>query len=134
MAKQVIPKEIKKNVSEIITKYNAATYKNNESLKYIADFRGKYLDLKRMEGDFTSEIARLTFNGKMDNWDFAIFKHSSDKYDPDETFFPGAKYVDGTIEGALKAGHEAYPPNWSPSEKDMLDLFTLLASAYKQKK
>lgn len=29
-------------------------------------------------------------------------------YDPYECFFPGEEHVDGTIEGALKAGMEAY--------------------------
>ena len=45
----------------------------------------------------------------MKKWGFAIFKWSSDKYDPDEWFFPGVEYVDGTIEGAIKATLEAYP-------------------------
>ena len=47
--------------------------------------------------------------GKMDNREFAIFKWSSERYDPEEWFFPGSEYVDGTIEGAMKAGIEAYP-------------------------
>lgn len=45
----------------------------------------------------------------MTKWEFAIFKYSSEAYDPEEWFFPGRDYVDGTIEGALKAGIEAYP-------------------------
>jgi hypothetical protein len=46
----------------------------------------------------------------MDDWEFAIYKYSSERYDPDEWFFPGVGLVDGTIEGAMKAGLEAYPP------------------------
>ena len=45
----------------------------------------------------------------MDGWEFAIYKHSSERYDPDEWFFPGAGNVDGTVEGAMEAGLEAYP-------------------------
>lgn len=45
----------------------------------------------------------------MDNWEFAIFKHSDERYDAEEWFFPGAGWMDGTIEGAMKAGLEAYP-------------------------
>jgi hypothetical protein len=30
-------------------------------------------------------------------------------YDSKEWFFPGSQDVDGTIEGALRAGREAYP-------------------------
>jgi hypothetical protein len=46
---------------------------------------------------------------KMDNWDFAIYRHSRNLYDSDEWMFPGAGHVNGTIEGAMKAGMEAYP-------------------------
>ena len=45
----------------------------------------------------------------MKDWEFAIFKWSSEEYDSDEWFFPGSQFVDGTIEGAMKAGLEAYP-------------------------
>jgi hypothetical protein len=45
----------------------------------------------------------------MKNWVFAIFKWSREQYDLDEWFFPGVQHVDGTIEGAMKAGMEAYP-------------------------
>ena len=44
----------------------------------------------------------------MDNWGFAIYKFSVDRYDPEEWFFPGANEVDGTITGAMKAGMIAY--------------------------
>ncbi len=66
-----------------------------------------YLD--RSDYGNQGQICRLTYNGKMDNWDFAIFRWSSEKYDPEESFFPGFNHVDGTIEGAMKAGLEAYP-------------------------
>jgi hypothetical protein len=45
----------------------------------------------------------------MDKWEFAIFKWSSEKYAPNEWMFPGSEFVDGTIEGAMRAGLEAYP-------------------------
>ena len=41
--------------------------------------------------------------------DFAIFKHSTEKYDADEMFFSGVNLLDGTIEGAMKACLKAYP-------------------------
>jgi hypothetical protein len=52
----------------------------------------------------------LDFHGGMDDWKFAIYRYSRDRYDPDEWFFPGAELVDGTVQGAMKAGMEAYPP------------------------
>ena len=54
-------------------------------------------------------MARLEYLGKIDEWDFAIFKWSTEAYDPEEWFFPGAELVDGTIEGAMMAGLEGYP-------------------------
>ena len=45
----------------------------------------------------------------MAEWDFAIYRYSKERYDPDEWFFPGAELVNGTVEGALRAGMEAYP-------------------------
>ena len=45
----------------------------------------------------------------MDNWDFAVFKYSREFYDSEEWMFPGAEELDGTIEGAFRAGQEFYP-------------------------
>ena len=56
-----------------------------------------------------SPVARLTYTGDMKKWEFAIFKWTRERYDPDEWFFPGSNLFDGTIEGAMKAGLEAYP-------------------------
>jgi len=67
------------------------------------------LYLKRNEYHTISPIGRLTYSGDMEDWDFAIYKWSSEKYDPDEFLFPGREHLNGTIEGALKAGMEAYP-------------------------
>ena len=66
-----------------------------------------YLD--RREYSAHSQICRLTYRGDPDDWKFAIFKYSSERYDPDEWFFPGAGDVDGTVEGAMRAGLAAYP-------------------------
>ncbi len=53
--------------------------------------------------------ARLEYTGNTDHWGLAIFKYRDERYDAEEWFFPGAGYVDGTLEGAMKAGLEAYP-------------------------
>lgn len=47
--------------------------------------------------------------------------------------FPGVQHANGTIEGALKAGHEAYPPTWSPSETDLLSFFEQILGNKKSK-
>jgi len=54
-------------------------------------------------------IARLTYTGSTDGCEFAIYKYSDERYDADDWLFPGAGYVDGTLEGAMRAGLEAYP-------------------------
>jgi hypothetical protein len=54
-------------------------------------------------------ICRLKYTGDMHDWEFAIYKYSSGRYNPEEWLFPGSGFVDGTIEGAMKAGMEAYP-------------------------
>ena len=110
MAKTSIPKETQQEVVEIIKKFNQKVYGDSlKSVSFLAEFKGKYLYLKRWEYGKIAPIARLTYNGDMKNWDFAIFKWSRERYDPDEWLFPGSEYLDGTIEGAMKAGLEAYP-------------------------
>ena len=130
MAKS-IPKEIKDKVLEIVDVFNKE-HKTN----YLMTFRGKFAYLSKMEEQAAAnffknlllkkmgissnqstnrkvpmketKLGRLKYNGKMDNWDFAVFKYSREFYDPDEWMFPGAEELDGTIEGALRAGKEIY--------------------------
>jgi hypothetical protein len=77
---------------------------------YVPRFKGRYLYLDRAgSGGRLSEICRLTWTGDMTGWEFAIYKYTRNRYDPDEWFFPGADEVDGTVEGAMRAGMAAYP-------------------------
>lgn len=74
------------------------------------DTGGEYLYLDKVDSHGPGQVCRLKFNGGEDNWSFAIYKYSSGRYDGEEIFFPGEECVDGTVEGALKAGLLAYPP------------------------
>jgi hypothetical protein len=123
MAKTKIPEDIQEKANTIIDVFNAKVYKKKPGVEFYSVFKGDFLFLNRKEGERDGPIARLKYNGKLDNWDFAIFRWSNERYDPDEIYFPGSKHLNGSIEGALKAGHEAYPPSWEPSQKDMLNLF-----------
>ena len=118
--KPAIPPEVKEEVLKIVEAFNRKTFTGEQhplttaffgSTKrgYAARFKGKFLYLDRIDRGRPSEICRLTWNGRMDNWDFAIYRHSHNFYDPNEWMFPGAGYADGTVEGAMKAGMEAYP-------------------------
>lgn len=95
-------------------------------MKFYSLFKGDFLYLNRIEGKRDGPIARLKFKGKIDNWEFAIFRWSNERYDPHEFLFRGANHIDGSIEGALKARHAAYPPNWEPSQKSVLEFLRYL--------
>lgn len=109
MAKAIITKQIQQKASELIDAFNKKTFKRTADVMYIPQFKGSFLYLNRKEYDRVAPVARLKYTGNIKKWDFAIFKWSSESYDPDEWFFPGAEYVDGSIEGAMKAGLAAYP-------------------------
>ena len=123
MAKTKISSDVQKKVQSIIADFNKKTFSKTPEFSYFATFKGNYFYLNRQEGNKDSPIARLKYNRNFTDWDFSIFKWSSEQYDPDEFMFPGAKHVNGTIEGALKAGHQAYPPTLAPSDSDLLRFF-----------
>ena len=108
MAKKAIPKNVRREVEHIVRQFNRTEL--DEGIEYQTRYKGKYVYVARKDRSYTSEVFRLTYTGEMDNWDFAIFRHTTDRYHPDEWFFPGEELVDGTIEGALRAGMKAYPP------------------------
>jgi len=108
MSKQVIPEQIKKQADEIVKGFNKKIV-GDANYYYITRYKGSYLYLDRYGYGIVSQICRLKYTGNIDKWEFAIFKYSDERYDANEWFFPGAEAVDGTIEGAMKAGLEAYP-------------------------
>jgi hypothetical protein len=108
MAKKAIPDNIKSQVKDIVAKYNQEL--NNDNIQFVPEFRGRFLYLKRSTWRTLEPICRLTFCGEMDNWEFAIYKYSTETYDDDEWFFPGSELVDGTVRGAMEAGMKAYQP------------------------
>lgn len=109
MAKAIITKEIQQKVSGIIDTFNKKTFKKSEDFMYIPKFKGDFLYLNRKEYDKVAPVARLKYTGDIKKWEFAIYKWSRRDYDADEYFFPGEQHVDGTVEGAMRAGLEAYP-------------------------
>jgi len=110
MAKNTIPKEIQQAVDGIIEEFNRTHFSNrSNSVAYFAEIKGHFLYLKRHEYGKISPVARLTYTGDIKKWEFAIFKWTREQYDPDEWLFPGAGLFDGTIDGAMRAGLEAYP-------------------------
>ncbi len=108
MAKKTIPDHIRTEVAKIIDGFNKKHKKSY--CTYIPRYKGSYLYLDRDDDTGEPEkICRLKYTGDMKGWEFAIFKYSSERYDPDEWMFAGSECVNGTVEGALKAGMKAYP-------------------------
>ena len=108
MPKKGIPDDIRQRADAIVDQFNR-TVINNPYQYYLTRYKGNFLYLDRADFGRRGAICRLTYSGKFDEWEFAIFKYSSDTYDSSEWFFPGSEYVDGSIEGAMKAGLAAYP-------------------------
>jgi hypothetical protein len=111
MSEKSIPDDLKKEIAAIVQRFNQEI-QNEHPVQYLTRYRGKNLYLDRI--DFgsppTQSICRLTYTGNIDTWDFAIYKYSNERYDPEDWLIPGIECVDGTIEGAMRAGLEAYPP------------------------
>ena len=103
-----IPEDVKREVEAIVERFNRKNSRRDDCY-YQARFSGKHCYLYRSDYGRFGPICRLTYTGKMNDWEFAIFKWSSETYAPDEWFFPGSKLVDGTVEGAMRAGLQAYP-------------------------
>ncbi len=87
-------------------------YLCKDTYKYALVMRKKYIYLEFHCNNYGSvqieKVGRLTYTGNIKEMDFAIYKYSTEKYDPNEIFFPGTKHLNGTIEGAMKAGISAY--------------------------
>jgi hypothetical protein len=126
MPKTAIPQEIQTQVETIVDDFNRARFHQPER-GYQARFRGRFLYLDRRDLGEPFQVCRLAYQGKLDNWDFAIYRHSKERYDPDEWFFPGSRFVDGTVQGAMEAGLAAYPvlPD-TPQTKILQKIFRAL--------
>ena len=98
-----ITDKIKEEVQIIVDAFN----KEHKS-KFLVKYRGKFLYLEKVQGFSITHVGRLEFRGDMKSWNFSVFKYSSERYDPNEWFFPGRSELDGTVEGALRAGLEIY--------------------------
>jgi hypothetical protein len=103
-----IPAHLRAQVDQIVADFNQQTI-TKPACFYVPRYRGHSLYLDRHNSGPIGPIARLQYQGKIDTWGGAIYKDSRERYDPEAWFFPGAGQVDGTMQGAMQAGLEAYP-------------------------
>ena len=108
MSTKRIPESVREQVLQIVERFNRDVLRR-KAVRYVPRFRGSYLYLDRTDYGRPSPVCRLAYTGEMDAWEFAIYKYSKERYDADEWLFPGSQHADGTVEGALRAGLEAYP-------------------------
>jgi hypothetical protein len=108
MAVKAIPEDVQRRAAEVVARFNREVLGGGR-IRYVPRFKGSFLYLDRQDAREPSPICRLKYTGCFEGWKFAIFKYSSETYDSNEWMFPGSQFIDGTIEGALKAGMEAYP-------------------------
>lgn len=108
MGKKLIPDEIREKVSIAVEKFNRQELKGIDA-RYTVRFQGRFLYLDRVAYSRKEPVCRMEYFKEIDEWEFAIFKWSTETYDPDEYMFPGSEFVDGTVEGAMIAGLRAYP-------------------------
>ncbi len=108
MSTKRITESVREEVVQIVEQFNRDVLRT-AAVRYVPRFRGNYLYLDRADYGRQSPICRLKFTGEMDAWEFAIYKYSDERYAEDEWFFPGSQHVDGSVEGAMRAGLEAYP-------------------------
>jgi hypothetical protein len=104
-----IPVVVKTQVAARIAAFSRQILRD-PLLAYRPRYQGAFLYLDRDDYGHFTRICRLRYTGALERWEFAIYRHSDERYDPHEWFFPGAGLVDGTIEGAMRAGMAAYPP------------------------
>ena len=109
MPKAKLTAEIKLQADAVVARFNVEQLPGQPWAHYVTNYRGAHLYLGHEHGGRFGPICRLTYTGDMNRWDFAIYKYSDEAYDPEEWMFDGAEEVDGTIEGAMRAGLKAYP-------------------------
>lgn len=109
MPKPKLTPEIKLQADAIVARFNVEQLQGRPRAHYVTSYRGMHLYLGHQWDNRFGPICRLTNTGDMQHWEFAIYKYSNERYDPEEWFFPGSEEVDGTIEGAMRAGLKAYP-------------------------
>ena len=95
-----IPSAVKDQVTTTVDRFNGDVIRKPNRF-FVVRFRGSYAYLDRKSGNSVSQRGRLTYTGDSKDWDFAIYKYSSGRYDPTVTVLGRGKAL------ALKRGMKA---------------------------
>ncbi len=102
-----IPQDIKLKIKDIVKQFNEKQF-SEKKLNYNIEVEGPYIYFKVAYDGQLTPILRAIYTGDEKTWKFEIFQSASGKYVSTEEDFPGRKYLDGSFEGAMKAGIETY--------------------------
>ncbi|OIO89372.1 MAG: hypothetical protein AUK03_14625 [Anaerolineae bacterium CG2_30_64_16] len=105
---QEISMGVQAQIAEIVQQFNETAFRYS-MCRYVPRFEGAYLYLDRHDQGRVDPIVRLRWTGDMAGWECEIFRYSSERYESGESLFPESALIDGTVEGAMQAGLQAYP-------------------------
>ena len=104
-----IPIKVQDIICDMVNDYNKKILSQKTAARCIANPKGKFIYLMYIyPNDKIKRVGRLTYNSELKNMEFAIFKYRTETYVTNKSF-RGDEYLNGTIEGALKAVLKAYP-------------------------
>ena len=78
-----IPDAVKTDVGAIVQHFNTTVIRNPHCM-YVPRYKGKFLYLDRQDYGRLHPICRLEYTGNMEDWSFAIYKYSDERYDAQE--------------------------------------------------
>jgi hypothetical protein len=107
VSSQSIPPEVREQVKTLVSRFNRENFACGEQ-SYVPRFSGKYVYLDRSDFGSVGPVCRLEYTGDARRWRFAMYHYCSDQYGPAQASFPGARFLDGTVEGAMKAAAEPF--------------------------
>jgi hypothetical protein len=108
MKSTAIPEEIREQVRDIVINFNRTTFPSGDCY-FEVRFHGKFLYLDRCDYGTVGPMCRLTYNGKVDDWSFAIFRWSNERYDSDEWMISTQGSLKSIVEDAMDTGLDIYP-------------------------
>ncbi len=108
--KITISTQIKRQIEAEVAAYNQEHLAPRTNTMITVKFQGRFVHISTSKPGYRDSVmCRMVYNGKIDNFEFEIFKWSSERFDDDIFDMPGIEFFDGTVTGAIKAAQGVYP-------------------------